>query len=59
MGIFILAYEPLVTAGVPYDASYSFVKARIRSTQSRIQVLIATGAQQKDVLHQMRQDAAC
>lgn len=54
MGIFILAYESLVTAGVPYDASYGFVKVHIRSTQSIIQVLIATGVQQKDVLHQMR-----
>ncbi|KAG0033379.1 hypothetical protein BGZ81_008589 [Podila clonocystis] len=54
MGIFILAYEPLTTAGVAYDASYDFVKARIRSTQSRIQVLIATGTLQMDVLHQMK-----
>lgn len=54
MGIFILAYESLLTAGVPYDASYDFVKTRIRSTQSRIQVLFATGTQQKDVLHQMK-----
>ncbi|KAG0089092.1 hypothetical protein BGZ92_005307 [Podila epicladia] len=54
MGIFILTYESLVTAGVPYDPSYDFVKARIRSTQSRIQVLIATGTQQKNVLHQMK-----
>ncbi|KAG0040488.1 hypothetical protein BGZ82_002204 [Podila clonocystis] len=54
MGIFILAYEPLRTAGVPYDASYDFVKTRIRSTQSRIQVLIATGTLQKDMLHQMK-----
>jgi len=54
MGILILTYEPLVTAGVSYDASYDFVKASIRSTPSRIQVLIATGVQQKDVLHQMK-----
>jgi hypothetical protein len=55
MGIFILAYQPLTTAGVPFDPTYKFVKDRIDSSQSRIQLLFATGKAQYDLLQQMRQ----
>ncbi|GJJ73733.1 hypothetical protein EMPS_06091 [Entomortierella parvispora] len=34
MGIFILAYQPLSTAGVPFDPTYKFVRDRIESSQS-------------------------
>ncbi|KAF9904094.1 hypothetical protein EC991_003069 [Linnemannia zychae] len=54
LGIYILAYQPLSTAGVPFDPTYTFVKDRIKSSQSRIQVLIATGQTQFGVLHQMK-----
>ncbi|KAF8985974.1 hypothetical protein BGZ52_009706 [Haplosporangium bisporale] len=43
MGIFILAYQPLTIAGVPYDPTFESVKNMIHSSQSRIQVVIATG----------------
>ncbi|KAG0025742.1 hypothetical protein BGZ81_006939 [Podila clonocystis] len=54
MGIFILAYQPLTTAGVPYDATFEFVANRIHASQSRIQVLIATGTIQENCLEAMK-----
>ncbi|KAG0017246.1 hypothetical protein BGZ82_000811, partial [Podila clonocystis] len=54
MGIFILAYQPLTTAGVPYDATFEFVTNRIHASQSRIQVLIATGSIQENCLAAMK-----
>ncbi|KAG0377492.1 hypothetical protein BGX24_005990 [Mortierella sp. AD032] len=55
LGIYILAYQPLTTAGVPFDPTYAFVKDRIRSSESRIQVLIATGQNQYELLHEMKE----
>lgn len=56
MGIFILAYQPLTTSGVPYDPTFEFVKNKIHSSQSRIQVVIATGSIQDAFLRAMRYD---
>ncbi|KAF9141058.1 hypothetical protein BGX30_005533 [Mortierella sp. GBA39] len=55
LGIYILAYQPLSTAGVPFDPTYASVKNRIRSSQSRIQVLIATRGSQFALLHEMKE----
>ncbi|KAF9315313.1 hypothetical protein BGZ91_005818, partial [Linnemannia elongata] len=55
LGIYILQYQPLSTAGVPFDPTYTFIKDRIRSSQSRVQVLIATGNIQFALLHQMKE----
>ncbi|KAK3846161.1 MAG: hypothetical protein J3R72DRAFT_516456 [Linnemannia gamsii] len=55
LGIYILAYQPLTTAGVPFDPTYAFVKDRIRSSESRVQVLIATGQNQYELLHEMKE----
>ncbi|KAG0273101.1 hypothetical protein BGZ95_011104 [Linnemannia exigua] len=55
LGIYILAYQPLTTAGVPFDPTYAFVKDRILSSESRIQVLIATGQNQLELLHEMKE----
>ncbi|KAG0326636.1 hypothetical protein BG000_001292 [Podila horticola] len=54
LGIFILAYQPLTTAGIPYDASFGFVKDMIHASQSRIQVVIATGLIQENLLGAMK-----
>ncbi|KAF9546684.1 hypothetical protein EC957_009444 [Mortierella hygrophila] len=55
LGIYILVYQPLSTAGVPFDPTYTFIKNRIRSSQSRIQVLIATGDGQFAFLREMKE----
>ncbi|KAG9071059.1 hypothetical protein KI688_008602 [Linnemannia hyalina] len=55
LGIYILAYQPLTTAGVPFDPTYTFVKNRIQSSQSRIQVVIAAGDSQFALLHEMKE----
>ncbi|KAF9331878.1 hypothetical protein BG006_005252 [Podila minutissima] len=54
MGIYILAFQPLTTPGIPLDESFEFVKSRIHATQSRIQVLIATGSIQETFLTAMK-----
>lgn len=54
MGIYILAFQPLTTPGIPLDESFEFVKSRIHATQSRIQVLIATGSIQETFLTEMK-----
>ncbi|KAF9918465.1 hypothetical protein FBU30_000173, partial [Linnemannia zychae] len=50
LGIYILAYIPLTTAGVPFDPTYKVIKDSLTSSQSRIQVLIATGVGQYELL---------
>ncbi|KAF9586414.1 hypothetical protein BGW38_005354 [Lunasporangiospora selenospora] len=54
LGIFILAQTPLSTSGVPLDPNYGFVKSTIDSSESRVQVLLATGQIQLDVLKAMK-----
>ncbi|KAF9301104.1 hypothetical protein BGZ74_007085, partial [Mortierella antarctica] len=54
MGIYILAFQPLTTPGIPLDESFEFVKSRIHATQSRIQVLIASGSIQETFLTAMK-----
>ncbi|KAG0294926.1 hypothetical protein BGZ96_000163 [Linnemannia gamsii] len=55
MGIYILTYQPLSTAGVPFDPTYASIKDQIRKSQSRIQVLLAAGTNQSDFLHEMKE----
>ncbi|KAG0091951.1 hypothetical protein BGZ92_011214, partial [Podila epicladia] len=54
LGIHILAYQPLTTPGIPYDQSFEYVKTKIHATQSRIQVLIASGLIQEQFLAAMK-----
>ncbi|KAG0057737.1 hypothetical protein BGZ83_003635 [Gryganskiella cystojenkinii] len=54
LGIFILAYLPLSTAGAPIDPTFKYVRDRIDSSQSRVHILVATGKRQHEFLEQMR-----
>ncbi|KAF9958840.1 hypothetical protein BGZ72_010822 [Mortierella alpina] len=54
MGIYNLANQPLTTAGVPLDPNFGFLKDAIKSTASRVQILLATARLQRDVLRAMR-----
>ena len=54
MGIYSLANQPLTTAGVPLDTTFGFLKDKIHSTASRVQILLANARLQRDVLREMR-----
>ncbi|CAO3573178.1 unnamed protein product [Mortierella alpina] len=55
MGIYSLANQPLTTAGVPLDPTFGFLKDKIHSTASRVQILLANSRLQRDVLREMRE----
>lgn len=54
LGVYVLGVQAIRTAGVPFDTAYKAVMDKIQSTQSRIQLVFATGVTQGDLFRVMR-----
>ncbi|KAF9436111.1 hypothetical protein BGZ76_004788 [Entomortierella beljakovae] len=56
LGIYVLSYIPISVTGQATDPTLSDIKATIDSTDSRIQLLIATSDLQRNALYQFQKD---
>ncbi|KAF9437966.1 hypothetical protein BGZ76_010336 [Entomortierella beljakovae] len=53
LDIHVLDTLPILTPGVPFDPNYTHIKDRIRSSNSRVQIVLAAGKVQENFLRSM------
>jgi len=53
-GIYVLDYIPLATPGEKFDPDFSEVERTIKASDSRIQVVLSTGPEQRLLLRRMK-----
>lgn len=54
LGIYVLGYQPIRLQGQAYDPTFQFIKDKIDSSQSRIQLLVSVGPTQTKILREMK-----
>ncbi|KAF9297273.1 hypothetical protein BGZ88_010561 [Linnemannia elongata] len=53
LGIYVLGYQPIRLQGQADDPTFQFIKDKIDSSQSRIQLLVSVGPSQTKILREM------
>lgn len=54
LGIYVLGYQPIRLQGQADDPTFQFIKDKIDSSQSRIQLLVSVGPSQTKILREMK-----